>query len=107
MNIKKYPQGEKMLKIDQFRMEMEKPKEIYTKELIRFSERYDFLGDFTIVEEPDIDTIDFIYYFNNLNGTSDEILDSACDEIYNHMINFSKANGIDEFSENAYIFYDR
>lgn len=96
-----------MLKIDEFRMEMEESKKIYSEELRRFAKRYDFLGEFTIVEEPDIDTIDYIYYFNNLNGTRDEILDSACDEIYNHMVNFSKANGIDEFSENAYIFYDR
>ena len=94
-----------MLKIDEFRMRMEKPKEIYTEELVKFSKKYDFLGDFTIVEDPDIDTVDYIYYFNNLNGTSDEILDSACDEIYNHMIKFSQDNGINEFSRIAYIFH--
>ena len=93
-----------MLKIDEFRMEMEEPKRIYTEELKKFAKKYDFLGDFTIVEEPDIDTLDYFFCFNNLNGTNDEILRSTSMEIYNHMIRFSKANGIDEFSANAYIF---
>ena len=88
-------------------MKMEEPKKIYTEELKKFAQKYDFLGDFTIVEDPDIDTVDYIYYFNSLNGTSDEILDSACDEIYNHMVNFSKANGINDFCRIAYIFYKR
>lgn len=96
-----------MLKIDEFRREMEKPKEIYTEELKRFAEKYDFLGEMRIVEEPDIDTLDYIYYFNNLNGTSKEIIDSTCDEIYDHMIKFSKANGIDDFSRNAHISIKR
>ena len=61
-----------MLKIDEFRMEMEEPKKIYTEELGRFSKKYDFLDEFTIVEEPDIDTVDYIYHFNNINGTSKE-----------------------------------
>ena len=34
-----------MLKIDEFRMEMEEPKKIYTEELGRFSKKYDFLDD--------------------------------------------------------------
>ena len=96
-----------MLKIDEFRMEMEEPKKIYSQELEKFAQKYDFLSEFTIVEDPDIDTVDYIYHFNNLNGTSKEIVDSACDEIYNHMVKFSKANGIDEFSENAHIFIKR
>lgn len=96
-----------MLKIDEFRMEMEEPKRIYTAELKRFTAQYDFLGAFTIMEEPDIDTVDYIYYFNNLNGTSKEILDSTRKEIYEHMIKFSEKSGIDEFSKNAYIFYKR
>ena len=94
-----------MQKIDRFRMRMEKPKKMYTEELKKFTEKYDFLGDFVIKEERDIDTVDYIYHFNNLNGTSKEILNSAHDEIYNHMIKFSEDNGIDEFSENAFIFF--
>ena len=96
-----------MLKIDRFRMRMEKPKEIYTEELRKFTEKYDFLGDFVLVEDRDIDTIDYIYYFNNLNGTNDEVLYSTRKEIYNHMIKFSEKAGIDEFSENAFIFFKR
>ena len=96
-----------MRKIDEFRMEMEESKKIYTEELKRFALKYDFLGEFTIVEEPDIDTVDYIYYFNKLNGTSKEILDSARREIYDHMIKFSEKAGIDEFSKNAFIFFKR
>ena len=94
-----------MQKIDRFRMRMEKPKEIYAEELKRYAEKYDFLGDFTIVEECDIDTVDYIYYFNNLNGTDNETLYSARYDIYNHMIKFCEDNGIDEFSANAFIFF--
>ena len=93
-----------MRKIDEFRMEMETPKRIYTEELKRFNKIYNFLGDFTLVEDPDIDTVDYIYYFNNPNGIRDKTLESACDELYGHMVKFSKENGIDDFSMNAYIF---
>lgn len=96
-----------MLKIDEFRMEMEESKRIYTEELRKFAKKYDFLGDFTIVEEPDIDTLDYIYYFNSLNGTEKEILNSTRDEIYKHMVRFSKSNGIDDFSKNAHIVIKR
>ncbi|MBR5503435.1 MAG: hypothetical protein IKV87_03170 [Methanobrevibacter sp.] len=95
-----------MLMIDEFRKEMEKPKEIYTKELEKYVKRYSFLGEFTIVEEPDIDTADYFFCFKNLNGTSKEILKLATSEIYNHMVRFSKANGIDEFSKNAHIYIE-
>ena len=44
-----------MLKIDEFRMEMEESKKIYSEELAKFSKKYDFLSDFVIVEEPDIE----------------------------------------------------
>ena len=83
MSIEKYPQGEKMLKIDQFRARK------------------------TIIEDRDFDTADYIYYFNNLNGTSDEDISSARKEIYDHMIKFSQKTGIDEFSKCAFIFFER
>ena len=50
-----------MLKIDEFRMEMEESKKIYSEELKRFAKRYDFLSEFTIIEEPDIDTLDYFF----------------------------------------------
>ena len=92
-----------MRKIDEFRMEMEKPKEIYTEELKKFTEKYDFLGEMTLTEEPDIDTLDYIYSFKNLNGTSKEDLDIALSEIYKHMKEFSKSKGIYEYCRNAVI----
>ena len=61
----------------------------------------------TLVEEPDIETLDYLYYFNKLNGTSKETLDSTLLEIYNHMDDFSKANGIYEYCENAVILFNR
>ena len=61
-----------MRKIDEFRMEMEKPKEIYTEELKKFIKKYDFLGEVTLIEDPDIDTVDYIYYLNKLNGTAED-----------------------------------
>ena len=94
-----------MRKIDEFRMEMEEPKKIYTEELKRFIKKYDFLGEPILIEDPDIDTVDYIYYLNKLNGTPEDVLDSALNEIYAHMVNFSISNGIDEFRENAYVFY--
>ena len=107
MSIEKYPQGEKMLKIDQFRARMEGPKKIYSEELKRFAKRYDFLSEFTLVEEPDIDTLDYVYYFNNLNGTSKETLKSRLSEIYDHMDKFSQSKGIYEYNENVVIILKR
>ena len=96
-----------MLKIDEFRMEMEEPKRIYSEELKRFTQRYDFLSEFTLIEDPDIDTLDYVYYFNNLNGTSKEILRSTLSEIYDHMDKFSESKGIDEYCENVTIILNR
>lgn len=96
-----------MEKIDEFRNSMEKPKKIYSEELKKFTDKYDFLGEISLVEDPDIDTIDYIYYFNKLNGTSEEVLDTTLREIYDHMDNFSHVNGIDEYCENVIISYKR
>ena len=96
-----------MRKIDRFRMRMEKPKEIYTEELEKFSKKYDFLGDMRIIEEPDIDTLDYIYCFNKLNETSEETLDLALKEIYDHMDDYSDANGISKYCENVIISFNK
>ena len=96
-----------MEKIDEFKRSMESAKEIYTEELKRFSANYDFLGEITLIEAPDMDTVDYIYYINKLNGTSEEILDSTLKEIYGHMFDFSNVKGIETFNKNAYIFYTR
>ena len=97
----------RMEKIDEYKKSMESAKEIYTKELKRFCANYDFLGEITLIEAPDMDTVDYIYYINKLNGTSEKILDSTLKEIYGHMFDFSTVNGIGSFNNNAYIFYTR
>ena len=94
-------------KLEQFKCEMEPAKEIYIKELKEFSKKYDYLGDMTLIERPDIDTLDYLFSFENLNGTSEDILDKTINELYKHMEEFSKANGIGEFNRNATILYKR
>lgn len=104
----KLKKGDKMVtRLDLFKDRMEPAKEIYSKELKEFSKNYDFLGNITLTEKPDIDTLDYIFSFENLNGTSEDILDEALCELCKHMDDFSKANGIDEFSRNATILYKR
>ena len=90
--------------LDIFKREMEPSKEIYTRELKDFAKRYDFLGEMSITEDPDIDTQDYIYTFKNLNGTSKEVINKSLNELNVHMKEFSKANGIWDFFKNAYIF---
>ena len=92
--------------LDKFKQEMEPAKKIYTEEIKKLAENYDFLGEMKIREEPDIDTQDYVYVFKNLNGTSEEVLDKTLKEMYIHMKAFSKANGINEFCRNAIISLD-
>lgn len=93
--------------LDQFKREMAPAKEIYTKEIRNFSRKFDFLGELTIIEEPDIDTQDYIYSFENLNGTSSDVLRSARKEINEHMRKFSKEKGIFDFYINTSTTFDR
>ena len=65
------------------------------------------LDKLTILEEPDIDTQEYIYSFQKLNGTSEDVLDKALGEFYDHMRAFSIENGIYEFSRNAIISFER
>ena len=92
--------------LDKFKQEMEPAKKIYTEEIKKLAENYDFLGEMRILEEPDIDTQDYVYVFKNLNGTSEEVLDKTLKEMYVHMKAFSKANQICEFYINATISLD-
>lgn len=91
-------------RLDMFKKEMEPAKELYTKEIIDYAKNYDFLGKMTLREEPDIDTQDYIFSFEKLNGTSEEILDKTLAELYDHMDEFSKSKGITKFSRNASIW---
>ena len=62
-------------RLDLFKKEMEPAKELYTREIVNFTKKYDSLGKMTLVEEPDIDTQEYIYSFEKLNGTSQKELD--------------------------------
>ena len=91
-------------RLDRFKKEMEPAKELYTQELTDFAKRYKFLGKVTLREVPDIDTQDYIYIFEKLNGTSEDVLDKTLTELCDHMEMFSQANGIDKFCRNASIW---
>lgn len=91
-------------RLDLFKKEMEKPKEIYAREIEGFSKNYPTLGKMTIEEEPDIDVQQYIFSFENLNGTSKDELDKIYLEIADHMDEFSKSNGIEKFSKWAVIW---
>ena len=91
--------------LDKFKEKMKPAKEIYTKEIKNFAKNYDFLGKMTLEEIPDIDTQDYIFCFEKFNSTSEDVLDKTLTELYNHMDEFSKANGIENFSGNTTITY--
>ena len=92
--------------LDEFKREMAPAEKLYTKEIRKFAKNYPFLGEMKLLEEPDIDKQDYIYCFENMNGTSEEVLDNTLKEFINHMSKFSKANGISEFNMHAFIFLD-
>lgn len=88
-----------------FKREMEPAEKIYTKEIERFSKKFDALGTMELKEVPDIDTLDYVYSFEKLNGTKEEELDEILEKLYSHMENFSKNKGIGEFSRNTIILF--
>ena len=92
-------------RLDKFKQEMEGAKELYTNEIKDFARNYEFLGEMTLEEMPDIDTQDYIFCFEKLNGTSEDVLDRTLTELYDHMDEFSKTMGIDKFSRNVVISY--
>lgn len=84
---------------------MEPAKELYTNEIKEFAKKYDALGEMTLKERPDIDTVDYIYSFEKLNGVSQEKFDLIHEEIYSHMQQFSKEHNIQEFYTNVIIHF--
>jgi hypothetical protein len=94
----------KNTRLSKFQKEMEPAKEIYTKELENFAKKYDSIGKMSLKEVPDIDTMDYIYSFEKLNGTTPSELNQIQLELYDHMEEFSKANGITKFYQNARIW---
>ena len=90
--------------LDRFKKSMECAKEIYTREIMDFTSKIDSLGEMTLIEDPDIDTQQYIYSFDKLYGTSQRELDEILLEIYSHMEEFSKQNGIEEFYQFARVW---
>lgn len=90
-------------KIDEFRESMKPSEELYTKELENYAKKFPSLGKMSLRERPDIDTLDYIYSFQKLNGASKEELDLIHQDLYSHMKKFSKENNIQDFYMNAVI----
>ena len=86
-------------RLELFRKRMEPSEKLYTSEILDFTEKFDELGEMTLIEDPDIDTQEYIYQFENLNGTTEEALDKILIERYNHMDKFTKNNGIEQFDQ--------
>ena len=83
--------------LDMFKKEMEPARQLYTREIIRFTKKYDAIGEMSVREFPDIDTQEYIFSFKRLNGTSQNELDEILLQIANHMEEFSKTQGIEKF----------
>lgn len=90
-------------RLEIFKKEMEPSKELYTQEIKDFSKKYDVLGEMTISEFPDIDTQEYLFSFEKLNGTTKAELDEIFLEMSNHMEEFSKSHGIEKFCRCAVI----
>lgn len=86
-------------RLELFRKRMEPSEKLYTSEILDFTEKFDELGEMTLIEDPDIDTQEYIYQFEKLNGTTEEALDKILIEICNHMGKFTKNNGIEQFDQ--------
>ncbi|MBQ7929176.1 MAG: hypothetical protein IJ287_10630 [Methanobrevibacter sp.] len=90
--------------LDKFKKEMEPSKELYAQEIKDFSKKFDAIGEMTLIEQPDIDTQEYIFSFEKINGTSQKELDEILMEIYTHMEKFSKQKGIERFYQCARVW---
>ena len=89
--------------LDRFRKEMQPAERLFSREIVDFAKRYDALGEMSVSEFPDIDTQEYIYSFECLNGTSQSELDEIFLEISEHMVEFSRVHGIENFCKCAVI----
>ena len=90
--------------LDMFKKEMEPARQLFTREILSFTKQYDSLGKMTLTEIPDIDTQDYVYQFEKVDGISQKELDEIYWEISNHMEEFSKIHGIEKFFLNVSIW---
>ena len=91
-------------RLELFKKRMENAEKLYTREISNFAEKFDALGEMVLMEEPDIDTQDYIYRFEKANGTPQEELDEIILEISDHMDKFSKDKGIKNFTQHVVIW---
>ena len=85
--------------LDRFRKEMQPAERLFSREIVDFVKRFDSLGEMSMSEFPDIDTQEYIYSFECLNGTSQSELETIFLEISRHMDEFSRVNGIERFCQ--------
>lgn len=91
--------------LEKFKKEMEPARQLYASEIRDFAKRYDALGRMTMSEFPDIDTQEYVFDFEVLNGTSQKELDEIFLEMSDHMEEFSKIHGIERFCQLSYILF--
>lgn len=90
--------------LERFKREMEPARQLYACEIRDFAKNFDALGEMSMREFPDIDTQEYIFDFEKVEGISEEELDKIHDEISNHMKEFSKAHGIEKFFQYSCIW---
>ena len=83
---------------------MENAEKLYTREISNFAEKFDALGEMTLKEIPDIDTQEYVYCFEKVNGIPQDELDNILLEICDHMDEFSKVNNIENFNRAVIIW---
>ena len=91
-------------RLELFKKRMENAEKLYTHEISNFAEKFDALGEMTLKEIPDIDTQEYVYCFEKVNGTPQDELDNILLEICDHMDEFSKVNNIENFNRAVIIW---
>ena len=91
-------------RLELFKKRMENAEKLYTREISNFAEKFDALGEMTLKEIPDIDTQEYVYCFEKVNGTPQDELDNILLEICDHMDEFSKVNNIENFNRAVIIW---
>ena len=90
--------------LEKFKQRMEPAKQMYTREIGDFASRFDALGKMTTSEFPDIDCQEYIFEFEKAEGTCEEELDEIHSKLHQHMSDFAKAHGIEDFCQWARIW---
>ena len=92
-------------RLEKFKKEMEPAKEIYTKEIKDYAEKFDALGEMTLRERPDIDTLDYIYSFEK--GITAYYNRHGYHKNSIHLLSFRRKNtavGVSDYSDLAHLY---